>query len=110
LLAACDVLLDPSPFGGGNTTLESLAVATPVVTLPSDFLCGRITYSLLKKLSLSECIATDTGDYINKAVGIASDVSIQRTLAERIVAQHSQIFNRPHDATAWLRQLINATQ
>jgi hypothetical protein len=35
LLAVGDVMLDPFPFGGGVTTLESLAVCTPVLTLPS---------------------------------------------------------------------------
>eukprot|EP01032_Pedospumella_encystans_P018552 gene18552-21115_t len=35
LLAIGDVMLDPFPFGGGVTTLESVAVCTPVVTLPS---------------------------------------------------------------------------
>lgn len=35
LLAVGDVMLDPFPFGGGVTTLESVAVCTPVVTLPS---------------------------------------------------------------------------
>ena len=34
LLAIGDVMLDPFPFGGGVTTLESLAVCTPVITLP----------------------------------------------------------------------------
>lgn len=33
LLALGDVMLDPFPFGGGVTSLESLAVCTPVVTL-----------------------------------------------------------------------------
>ena len=28
-------MLDPFPFGGGVTTLESLSVCTPVITLPS---------------------------------------------------------------------------
>ena len=36
LLACCDVLLDPYPFGGGNSTLKALAVGTPVVPLPGD--------------------------------------------------------------------------
>ena len=35
LLAVGDVMLDPFPFGGGVTTLESIAVCTPVITLPS---------------------------------------------------------------------------
>lgn len=35
LLSVGDVMLDPFPFGGGVTTLESVAVCTPVVTLPS---------------------------------------------------------------------------
>jgi hypothetical protein len=34
-LAIGDVMLDPFPFGGGVTTLESLSVCTPVITLPS---------------------------------------------------------------------------
>lgn len=34
LLAFGDVMLDPFPFGGGVTTLESVAVCTPVITLP----------------------------------------------------------------------------
>lgn len=109
LLAACDVLLDPYPFGGGNSTLESLAIAKPVVTLPSNFLCGRITYALLKQLDLSHCIATDASDYINKAVRIAGDAALQQQLAQQIAAQQSQLFDRPQDATLWLQQLINAT-
>ena len=35
LLAAGDVMVDPFPFGGGVTTLEALAVCTPVVTAPT---------------------------------------------------------------------------
>lgn len=35
LMAVGDVMLDPFPFGGGVTTLESVAVCTPVITLPA---------------------------------------------------------------------------
>lgn len=33
-LSLGDVMIDPYPFGGGVTTLEALAVCTPVVSLP----------------------------------------------------------------------------
>ena len=36
LLNAGDIMLDPFPFGGGVTTLESLSVCTPVLTLPAQ--------------------------------------------------------------------------
>ena len=35
LLAIGDLMLDPFPFGGGVTTLESVSVCTPVITFPS---------------------------------------------------------------------------
>ena len=37
LLSLGDVMIDPFPFGGGVTTLESLAVCTPVITQPGKF-------------------------------------------------------------------------
>jgi protein O-GlcNAc transferase len=40
LLAQADVMLDPFPFGGGNTSYEAFAVGTPVVTKPGQFLRG----------------------------------------------------------------------
>ncbi len=42
LLLEADVVLDPIHFGGGNSTLEALAMGTPVVTLQGDFLCHAL--------------------------------------------------------------------
>src|SRR5262249_32461009 len=45
LTGMLDVSLDPLHFGGGNTSFEAFALGIPIVTLPSEFLRGRITYA-----------------------------------------------------------------
>src|SRR5262249_46786856 len=53
LLMACDVLLDPYPFGGGNSSYEALALGVPLVTLPAPLLRGRLTFGLYRKMGYS---------------------------------------------------------
>ncbi len=58
LMAASDVMLDPVHYSGGNTTLEALAVGTPVVTLPSAYLRGRTTLGCYGRMGMMECVAS----------------------------------------------------
>lgn len=53
MLALGDVMVDPFPFGGGVTTLEALAVCTPVVTLPALQNVPALTAGMLRTLSLA---------------------------------------------------------
>ena len=71
VLRALDVMLDPFPFGGGNTTLEAIAVGTPVVTCPPPRLRGRLAACFLREIGLTEGIAEDVHDYVRKAVRLA---------------------------------------
>ena len=48
LLKLADVGLDSFPFCGGTTTYQALAMGTPVVTLPGDFLRGRVSLAIYK--------------------------------------------------------------
>ena len=70
-LAACAVMLDPFPFGGGNTTLEALAVETPVVTLPPRLARGRLAYAFCRRLGWSDGIASSPAKYAEIAVSLA---------------------------------------
>ena len=58
LLATADVILVPLHFGGGHTSYEALAVRTPVVTLPREFLRSRITQALYRKMNYTDLIAS----------------------------------------------------
>lgn len=108
LLACCDVLLDPYPFGGGNSTLEALAVGTPVVTLPSNFLFGRISSALLKRIELFECITDDPEVYARRSVEIARDSEFRHALTQKIQQNSDRVFDRSQAARQWLDQLMQS--
>lgn len=57
LLSMGDVMVDPFPFGGGVTTLESLAVCTPVVTYPSRQTVPELAAGMLRKLALPSSVS-----------------------------------------------------
>ncbi len=70
LLSIGDLMLDPFPFGGGVTTLESLAVCTPVITLPSEQTVVALAAGQLRKISsatttLSNDDSGDNGRYLS---------------------------------------------
>ena len=68
-----DIALDPFPCGGGTSTIESLMMGVPVVTINGDRWLGRQSTGFLINAGHGELIATDVEDYIKKAVDLAND-------------------------------------
>jgi protein O-GlcNAc transferase len=93
LLCVCDVILDPLHFGGGNSSYEAIAMGTPVVTLPSRFLRGRITAGLYRKMQMTDRIVKTTDEYIALSVRLAKDQLYQETIRRRIVSQSAVLFD-----------------
>ena len=85
LSALFDVALDPIHFGGGNTTFEALALGTPVVTLPSRFLRGRITYAQYQMMGMTDCIAKDPQDYVTLALRLGTDRDFREVVSRKIL-------------------------
>src|SRR5690606_9305344 len=73
LTALGDVVLDPPVFGGGNTTLEALAAGRAVVTLPSPYLRGRLTQSMLRHIGRTDTIVPSITEYSRRAVDLAQE-------------------------------------
>lgn len=91
LLAAynrVDIALDPFPYSGGLTTLETLWMGVPVVTLGGERFCSRHSLSHLTNLGLRETIAADEGAYLAVALSLAGDLEgvalLRATLRERM--------------------------
>lgn len=92
LTSLCDVLLDPFPFGGGNITYEALALGLPIVTMPSEYMRGRVTYACYQKMGLPDCVASDPEDYVNIAVRLATDRDYRDTVRSKIHAASDVLF------------------
>ena len=79
------MILDPLHFGGGHTSYEALAVGSPVVTLPGEFLRSRITQALYRKMGFTELIVGSPDEFIQTAVRLGTDSAELRRVSERIL-------------------------
>jgi predicted O-linked N-acetylglucosamine transferase (SPINDLY family) len=77
LLAAyneIDVALDPFPYSGGVTTCEALWMGVPVVTCPGETFASRHSLSHLSNVGLTETVAGDPREYVERAVRLAENL------------------------------------
>lgn len=68
-----DIALDPFPYGGGTTTIESLMMGVPVVTINGDRWVSRQSTGFLKTAGHPELITANEDEYINKTIELAND-------------------------------------
>ncbi len=101
LLAVADVQLDPVRFGGGNTTFDALAVGTPIVTLPTKLLRGRITYALYKQMGVMDCVAASPREYVEIALRLGMDRGQRQAVREKILGGHGELYEN----SAGIREL-----
>ena len=92
MLATADVILDPPHFGGGHSSYEALAVGTPVVTLPGEFLRSRITQALYRRMGFTELIASSPEDFIKTAVRLGMNSAVRDQTSRRILAKCPVLF------------------
>jgi len=71
--ARVDIQLDSMPYSGGLTTLESLWMGVPVITLPGELFSSRHSLTHLINAGLPECVATSRNNYIEIACRLATD-------------------------------------
>ena len=95
LLALSDVSLDSFPFCGGNTTYQSLAMGTPVVTLPSDQLRGRVSLAIYRQMEFNDLVARDPAHYAEIALSLGLDLDRRRAVEARLERECDKIFDDP---------------
>jgi predicted O-linked N-acetylglucosamine transferase (SPINDLY family) len=91
-IGVCDVILDSIGWSGGNTTLEGLSHALPIVTLPGSLMRGRHTTGILTMMGVTETVAPTVDDYIAIAVKLARDVAWRAAIKGRMMAQRHKVY------------------
>ena len=85
-----DIGLDPFPYHGGITTLDSLWMGVPVIAMKGNRMGEHMGDSLLRTVGLEECIVSTKTEYVEKAVTLANKLQhlaeIRRTLRPTLTA------------------------
>lgn len=92
VLQLSDVVLDSVPFNGYNTTLDALAMGTPVVTLAGNTMRDRFGRGLYQSIGLTELVADNEADYVALALRLAADEAFRAYCQSRITAGWSVLF------------------
>ncbi len=68
-----DIALDPFPCNGGTTSMDTLWMGVPFVTLAGNNFSARMGVTILTNAGLPELIAQNVEEYISMAVDLAKD-------------------------------------
>ena len=99
---ACDAMLDSVRWSGGNTSLDAIACALPVVTLPGAFMRACQSAAMLAQVGVPELVAKDAADYVALAARLAADRAWRDEMSVRIDLGAARLFDdaAPVDAFA----------
>ena len=107
LMNVSDVILDPYPFGGCNSSLEAFSLNKVVVTHPSDMINGRFTLGFYKRMNLEEIAAKTKEEYINLAIKLGQDKDYRKTIEDKIKDNHRILFNEKESCIDWEQKIFN---
>lgn len=97
LYGKVDIGLDAFPYAGGTTSMESLWMGVPLVTMRGATQASNGGASILSNVGLPEFIADDAQGYVTIAKRMAADIEglekLRRTLRERL--RQSPIMDAP---------------
>jgi protein O-GlcNAc transferase len=101
-----DISLDTQPYNGHITSLDSLWMGVPLVTLVGKTVVGRAGDSLLSNLGMPDLIAQTSEQFVQIACELAGDLN---RLAELRAALRGRLESSPlMDAPGYTRDIENA--
>ena len=79
-----DCLLHPFPFDGSRTSYDGLSFDIPILTLPSEYLRGRMGHIYYRTINLPEIVAHNVSEYIHIAKKLVSNFTFYNKIRNQI--------------------------
>ncbi len=112
LLSIADALLHPFPFDGSRTSADGILAGIPFVTLPTEYLRGRMGATFYRTMNIPELVARNISEYVT----IASNLATNQTFYKHMVALVKQReylvwedMEYPYEWTRFLARLAGTT-
>jgi predicted O-linked N-acetylglucosamine transferase (SPINDLY family) len=105
-LKIADVVLDTYPYNGATTTLETLWMEIPLVTLVGKQFSARNSYTMLKNVGVEEGIAWSAEEYIEWGIRFGKDENLRREVTWKLrqAKNHAPLWN----SKAFAKDMANA--
>jgi glycosyltransferase involved in cell wall biosynthesis len=106
VLRRSHVVLDPFPFGGGVTSLESFAVCAPVITCPTCQSVPQLAAGMYRRMQLPlllpvSPVVSSSEEFVDAALSLLSDDGARVQLNKAICERRQVLFEDTDSVNEW---------
>jgi predicted O-linked N-acetylglucosamine transferase (SPINDLY family) len=105
-VAACDLIIDPWPYGGHTTTSDALFAGVPVVTLKGTNFASRVSSGLIIAAGLPGLVAESLDEYIEGVVRLSTTPGLLEKAKNYLIENRKKL--NIFDSQSKAKQLENA--
>jgi predicted O-linked N-acetylglucosamine transferase (SPINDLY family) len=108
LMRHATVMLDTIGFSGFNNALQAVEVGLPVLAREGNFMRGRLASGIMRRMEMPELVAGTNDEFVEAAVGLASDPAKCKALRVKIASRRSILFHDLEPVRALEKALSDA--
>jgi hypothetical protein len=110
LVASLHVVMHPVPFGGSKTSADVIAMAVPVVVMPTGQLRARMAASFFRSMGLLPLLTRSLLEYVRMTVLLATNASFWQAYRTELRSRSDVIFDRSEVVREWEMLMATALQ
>ncbi len=109
LLGAVDVVLESPAWNDAMLGFDCLGLGVPLVTLPGKEARTRRSHTCYRQISVFDCVAYNSADYVETALTLATDKRRRSVIAQAIRTRSHVLFGQQESFDAYMDFLEQQT-